>query len=309
MRQGANMEIMATELGFPEGPIAMADGSVLLVEIQRECLSRVHLDKRVEVVAKIGGGPNGAAMGPDGNVFICNNGGFNWVRRGDGWWPHGQASDYTTGRIEVVDTRTGRVERLYDQCDGHRLNGPNDLVFDNSGGFWFTDLGKRRDRDMDRGYVYWARADGSEIREVIAAMATPNGIGLSPDGKTLYVAETDTGRLWAFDVIGPGELRKREGVLPYGGRLVTGLGGYRRFDSLAVAASGNICVGGVDNGCIVEISPDGSLVRDHPAPDLLTTNLCFGGDDMRTAFVTLSHSGRLGMIRWHEPGLRLNHQC
>jgi gluconolactonase len=303
------MEIMATDLGFPEGPIAMPDGSVLLVEIQRGCLSRVTPNRNVEVIANIGGGPNGAAIGPDGRVFICNNGGFNWVRRDDGWWPHGQASDYTTGRIEAVDISTGKVERLYDQCNGNRLNGPNDLVFDNSGGFWFTDLGKRRDRDMDRGYVYWARADGSEIREVIAAMTTPNGIGLSPDGQTLYVAETDTGRLWAFDIVGPGQLSKREGVLPYGGRLVTGLGGYRRFDSLAVAASGNICVGGVDNGCIVEVSPDGSLVREHAAPDLLTTNLCFGGEDMRTAFVTLSHRGRLGVIRWHEPGLTLNYQA
>ncbi len=302
------MEFMATGLGFPEGPIAMPDGSVLLVEIQRERLSRVHANKSVEVVAQIGGGPNGAAIGPDGRAYVCNNGGFHWVRRSDGWWPHGQSDDYETGRIEVVDLKTGKVERLYERCEGNKLNGPNDIVFDDSGGFYFTDLGKRRERDMDRGYVFWARADGTEIREVVSAMHTPNGIGLSPNGKTLYVAETDTGRLWAFDVIAPGELRKREGELPYGGRLVTGLGGYRRFDSLAVTESGNICVGGVDNGCIVEISPDGSFVRDHPAPDLLTTNLCFGGEDMRTAFVTLSHGGRLGVLHWHEPGLRLNYQ-
>ena len=53
---------------------------------------------------------------------------------------------------------------------------------------WFTDLGKARDRDMDRGAVYWARSDGSEIREVVQPITTPNGIGLSPDEKTLYAS-------------------------------------------------------------------------------------------------------------------------
>ena len=59
--------------------------------------------------------------------------------------------------------------------------GPNDIVFDRNGNMWFTDLGKARNRDMDRGAVYWAKADGTEIREVIQPITTPNGIGLSPD--------------------------------------------------------------------------------------------------------------------------------
>lgn len=303
------MQVLATGLRFPEGPIAMADGSVILVEIERETVSRVHSDGRVEVVAKVPGGPNGAAIGPDGRIYVCNNGGFAWLYEAGGMRPHGIPADYMTGSIDVVDPSTRRVERLYDQCDGRRLNGPNDIVFDSNGGFWFTDLGKRRDREMDRGFVYWAKADGSEIREVIGPMQTPNGIGLSPDGTVLYVAETDTARLWSFEVVAPGEIRRRPWPSPNGGWLVAGLGGYRRFDSLAVAASGAICVAGVDSCSIVEIHPDGRVLREHWLPDIMVTNIAFGGAERRTAYVTLSYSGQLVAVDWREPGLELSHNA
>jgi gluconolactonase len=222
--------------------------------------------------------------------------------------PHGLPASYRTGGIDVVNLETGSVERLYETCNGNRLNGPNDLVFDGGGGFWFTDLGKRRARDMDRGFVYWAKADGSEIREVISAMQTPNGIGLSPDGKTLYVAETDTARLWAYEITGPGEIRRAPWPSPHGGWIVAGLPGYNRFDSLAVASSGAICVAGVESCSIFEIAPHGAVLREHTVPDLMVTNLAFGGPDLRTAYVTLSHSGRLLALDWPEPGLRLHYQ-
>ncbi|RKK02762.1 SMP-30/gluconolactonase/LRE family protein [Pseudoroseomonas wenyumeiae] len=299
------MKVIASGLQFPEGPISMPDGSVLLVEIARQTLTRVRPDGRTEIVAQVPGGPNGAAMGPGGKVFICNNGGFNWVREGQTFRPHGQADSYDGGRIEVVDTANGRVERLYDRCGEHALKGPNDLVFDGQGGFWFTDHGKRRDRDMDRGYVFWAREDGSEIREVIGGLFAPNGIGLSPDGRTLYVAETDSGRLWCWDVTGPGTVAKAPWPSPNGGRLVVGVGGYRRFDSLAISASGQICIAALDTCSVMEISPDGSRVVPHTVPDMLVTNICFGGQDLRTAYVTMSHEGRLCEMAWHEPGLAL----
>ena len=302
------MRIMAAGLRFPEGPIAMADGSVLLVEIERETLSRVTPDGKIEVVAEIPGGPNGAAMGPGGKVYVCNNGGFGWHYESGYMRPHGIPDTYTSGSIDVVDIATGKVERLFDQCNGNKLNGPNDLVFDTHGGFWFTDLGKRRARDRDQGFIYYAKADGSEIREVIPMMLTPNGIGLSPDGKTLYVAETDTARVWAFEITGPGEVRKAPWPSPYGGRLLAGLGGYRRFDSLGISASGAVCVAGVDSCSIVEIAPNGQVLREHWVPDNMVTNIAFGGPDLRTAYVTCSYRGVLFELDWHEPGLRLEYQ-
>ncbi|CAN5899584.1 SMP-30/gluconolactonase/LRE family protein [soil metagenome] len=304
---------MATGLQFPEGPIAMDDGSVVLVEIARGTLSRVTPDGRIHVVAELGGGPNGAAIGPDGAVYVCNNGGFRWHTEADGCHrPIGQAEDYSGGRIERVDLATGRFERLYESVEGQALTGPNDIVFDAHGGFYFTDLGKVRAADMDRGGVFYAKPNGSSASAIARPVMTPNGIALSPDGNTLYYAETEGARVWAFDITAPGVVRKDGWPSPHGGRMVSASPGghYQRFDSMAVDALGNVCVATLIHGGISVVSADGSLTSHVPLPDRFTTNICFGGRDMRTAYVTLSGSGRLIAIEdWPVPGLRLNHEA
>ncbi len=299
---------IATGLRFPEGPVAMPDGSVVLVEIERRTLSRVTPDGKIHVVARLGGGPNGAAMGPGGKIYVTNNGGFEWVERPGKLFPSLQAKGYAGGSIQVVDPETGEFTTLYEACDGRRLRGPNDLVFDDAGGFWFTDLGKTRDRDSDRGAVYYARADGSMIREAIFPLERPNGIGLSPDGTTLYVVETPTARCWAFTLTAPGQIDAAAG--PYRGekgRVVVGLGGYQMFDSLAVDAEGHICVATLITGAVSDIWPDGSRVDQYALPDMMVTNVCFGGPDLRTAFATLSMGGTLVSFQWPRPGLPLHY--
>jgi gluconolactonase len=295
-------------LRFPEGPVVLADGSVLVVEIAGRCLMRVRPDGTKEIVATPGGGPNGAAIGPDGKCYVCNNGGFEFtVDPGFGLRPVAQAWDYSGGRIERIDLDSGAIEVLYRGTPEVQLRGPNDLVFDAHGGFFFTDLGKVRPREMDRGAVFYAKADGSLIREVAFPMVTPNGIGLSPDGKTLYVAETEAARLWAFDIVAPGVLARQPWPSPHGGRLLAAPGGvYQRFDSLAVEAGGNICVATLINGGITVVSPSGEVVEHVAMPDLFTTNIAFGGPDLRTAYITLSNSGRLVAMDWPRPGLALN---
>jgi gluconolactonase len=305
----SELRVVTSGLRFPEGPVAMKDGSVALVEIERGTVSRVRPNGAIEVVAHTGGGPNGLAVGPDGAFYVCNNGGFVWREEAGIRRPVGPAADYTGGRIERVDPRTGAVKVLYDRCGSHKLLGPNDIVFDKSGGFYFTDLGKARARDRDWGGVYYALPDGSRIVEVVHPILTPNGVGLSPDERTLYVAETETARLWAFDITAPGELHKAPFPSPHGGRLVAGLGGFQRFDSLAVEAGGNICVATLINGSVSVIAPDGRLVRQPTMPDLYCTNICFGGADLRTAYITLSGTGRLVATTWPEPGLRLNFEA
>ena len=300
-----NARVLATGLRFPEGPVWMADGSVILVEIERQTITRVGADGTTSVVATPGGGPNGIAIGSDGALYCCNNGGFLWRQEKGYLRPAGPAPNYAGGRIERIDLKTGAVRVLYDRCGEHPLLGPNDIVFDRQGGFYFTDLGKARARDRDWGGVYYALPDGSKIVEVVHPILTPNGIGLSPDGKVLYVAETETGRLWAFDLAGPGVAVKAPFPSPHGGRIVCGVGGFQRFDSLAVDAAGNICVATLINGGISVISPDGRLLRHVPTGDLFTTNICFGGADMRTAYITLSGRGELIAADWPEPGLRL----
>jgi gluconolactonase len=182
-------------------------------------------------------------------------------------------------------------------------------VFDAHGGFWFTDFGKLRERDVDLGRVCYAKADGSSIREVIFPIWRPNGIGLSPDGRTLYVAETESARLWAWEITAPGEIARAAAAqvpVPHGGTLLFTSPVYARFDSLAVERNGFVCVATLAQGGINICAPDASGAEFMSTGDPMTTNICFGGTDMKKAYVTLSHSGRLVEMDWPRPGLKLN---
>ncbi|MDB5713966.1 MAG: SMP-30/gluconolactonase/LRE family protein [Sphingomonadales bacterium] len=297
---------LAEGLRFPEGPVAMADGSVIVVEIAAGRVSRVGPHGERSIVAVTGGGPNGAALGPDGCCYICNNGGFRWLSDSAGLRPIGKADDYSGGRIEKIDLKTGKVTPLYTRSEHGPLGAPNDLVFDRGGGFWFTDPGVSTGRTMDRGGVFYARPDGSLIRQAIFPMLQPNGIALSPKEDVLYVTETVTGRLWAFDIEAPGRIRSHVWPSPNGGRIVARLPGYRLFDSIALDIDGNIVAATIYEGGIVTISPKGAIIDDLRLPDRFVTNVCFGGKDRRSAYITLSQTGRLAILPWRRPGLRLN---
>ena len=301
-----DFDIVGEGLLFPEGPIAFPDGSLVVVEILRGTLTRLWGDGRSEVIADLGGGPNGAALGPDGAVYVCNNGGFEWRRDADGKVViiGTTPSDYEGGRIDRVDLSTGKHERIYTACDGVGLRGPNDLVFDKTGGFWFTDLGKNDATSRDLSALYYASADGKRIEKAVGGALSFNGAGLSPDETTLYVADTLSARLWAFDLDAPGVLTRPPG-LHNPARLAATVPGDVWVDSLAVTQAGNVCLATLMNGGITTISPAGATSH-TPTPDPYTTNICFGGPDMRTAFVTLSTTGRIARARWPEPGLALN---
>ena len=304
----AELVEVASGLRFPEGPIAMDDGSVVLVEIERGTLTRVSADGDVSVVAECGGGPNGAAMGPDGKVYITNNGGFAWSQVEGLLFPGDQPDDYLGGRIQRVDLDTGQVDTVYDACDGVPLRGPNDIVFDSAGGFYFTDLGKGHEHTVDRGRLFYATPDGSSITLIADRMDHPNGVGLSPGGDRLYVAETLVGRLWWWDVTGPGQIQGGRTLAGSGnGNLLYGFSGFQLLDSLAVDAAGNVCVATLVNGGVSVVNPDGELIDFVANPDdPLTTNVCFGGDDLRTAYITSSGRGYLYKTEWPRPGLKLN---
>ena len=300
----SDVTILATGLGFPEGPVACADGSVVLTEIRNNRCSRVAPDGTVSLFSACGGGPNGLAVGPDGAFYLCNNGGSRYVEGTSmGQGPH---PDYKFGSVQRLDAKTGAATLLYNECNGHKLSAPNDLVFDTAGGFYFTDLGKRYARHRDHGGLYYALPDGSKIVELAFPILSPNGCGLSPDGKRLYVADTEGARLWAFEVEGPGKIKAPRPHTAHSGRVIAGLGGNARFDSLAVLANGNIAVATLTTGFITEFSPGGDVIRAVKMPDAYPTNICFGGPDLRTAYITLSDSGRLGVMQWPEPGLKLN---
>ena len=299
-----SVRILAEGFGFAEGPVVMPDGAVVLTDIRNSCLWRVTPDGTKTELARTGGGPNGIALGPDGMLYCCNNGGGFY--RPDLFIAIGPAPDYAGGSIQRIDPRTGEVRTLYTECNGHKLSAPNDLVFDRQGGFWFTDMGKRHERHRDHGGLYYALPDGSKITEAAYPILSANGVGLSPDERTVYVADTEPARLWAFSIESPGKLRLDPFPSPSGGHLIAGLPGYQRFDSLAVQANGAICVATLVTGCITVIAPDGRVIRQELMPDSHPTNICFAGPDRQTAYITLSETGRLGVMDWPDPGLPLN---
>src|SRR4051794_28299380 len=303
---------ITTGLRFPEGPVAMPDGSVIVVEMLGKRLTRVRPDGSKETIAEIPGGPNGAAIGPDGALYLCNNGGCFTPREFGGLLFPGpfDPGNYSGGRIQRVDLSSGAVTDLYTECDGRPLRAPNDLVFDAHGGFWFTDHGIRDGaaRTSDLTGIYYATGDGSHISEQVHPVEAPNGIGLSPDGSRLYWAETITGRVFQRRIASPGQLVPAVPLDP--SVCLAGLPGYQLLDSLAVDGEGSVCVGTLLNGGVTVISTDGSTTH-IPTGDLLTTNICFGDSDgsgeYRDAYITASATGKLLHMRWPNRGLRLNY--
>jgi gluconolactonase len=280
-----DVEVLASGLLIPEGPVAMPDGSVLFVEIGRGTVSRVTASGELEVIADCGGGPNGLAIGGDGAAYVCNNG--------------GPVPTYTGGRIERLDLESGDVTVLYGEFEGKPLSAPNDLVFDGWGGFWFTDMGKRRATCRDHGRLFYAKEDGSDLRLVFPQLDGPNGVGLSADGNTLYFTETWSSRLYRRGITEPGCVE--HGRPDDSDSLICGLGGLQWFDSLAVDHRGYICVGTLQTGCITVVSPDGSVVQQLMLPphqsDHRPTNICFTRT-YETAYITLAETGRLVRCRW-----------
>ncbi|WP_105201347.1 SMP-30/gluconolactonase/LRE family protein [Pseudoalteromonas sp. T1lg10] len=337
----SNFEIVCDQLGYPEGPVYMQDGSVLLVEIKNQQLTRVSPQGDKTLVAKIAGGPNGAAIGPDGQVYVCNSGGFEWLPvplpKQTLFIGTGKSPEYKGGSIDKVNLATSKVETLYTSCHtGRRLNmtkmqwqdqplipefalrGPDDLVFDSKGGLWFTDWGKDDGRARDITGIYYAAADGTSIKQMVFPLNAPNGIGLSPDGKRLYTVETYTRRLLYWELSAPGEIAPNPNSLD-GTYLLTGFEGQAIYDSMAVDELGNLYLATMlpqgnnpfSNGGITVVSPEGEVLEYIEinlgeglyAP--LPSNICFGGEDNKTAYITLGASGMLVKAQMKNAGLTL----
>jgi gluconolactonase len=312
----AEMRVLAEGFEFPEGPVVLPDGSIIVCEIKGKRITRVDQDGNKETIAEPGGGPNGAQLGPDGKLYVCNNGAaYGFVDMGGLIVTRQPPPAHEGGRIERIDLETGEVEVLYEEAGGTRLIAPNDLVFDGHGGFWFTDSGIEHERHADRTFVCYAKADGSDCREVMGPVDHPNGIGLSPDGTKLYVAETLRATIWSWNVAGPGELGEPFALLPHGGTPVARIAGFAACDSLAIDAEGYVNVGTLLKGGITVVNPGdapaaGEEIDFIPAGDVWPTNIAFGGDDLRTAYVTGSTTGKLIVIDdWPRPGLKLAHQA
>lgn len=338
------VEIMCAGLKYPEGPVHCKDGSIILVEIMGQTLTQVPADGgKNKTLASLPGGPNGAAVGPDNCIYVCNSGGFDWTpiplpNKQQLLVGGNQPSTYSGGSLQKVDVSTGSVNVLYTECADRyaplnslvqhpnaywnppfMLRGPDDLVVDEAGGIWFTDWGKIRARDKDITAVYYASADGKSIKQMIYPLNSPNGIGLSPCGKKLYVALTFERKVLRYDIPEPGVIDANPRTLD-GSYLLTGdFTGQSILDSMALDVDGNVYVATMlpegyapaSSGGITVISPAGDVEYipiELPNADFapLPSNICFGGKDMKTAYITCGAAGLLLKMPASIPGLELN---
>jgi len=288
------MDVMSSGYGFPEGPSEGPDGRIYMVEMNGNAISRFGADGVREKVADIEGTPAATAWGPDGLIYVTNNGGLAFDDNGR---PIGKGEPNTGGSIDRV-APDGTVERLYMECDGVPLDAPNDLVFDDEGTFYFTDPEHGSvfsGAPLPKGHVYWATTDGREIKKVATGYDVSNGIAISNDAKTLIVAETVTCKMWAHDILAPGELGPRRlfGELPSG----------HPPDGCAVDVEDHVVVAAVGGGALIHFGPDGELLERIPTEDADPTNCCFVGPERRTLATTEGALGRVVAMEWPRPGM------
>lgn len=291
------IERLASGLEFPEGPAIGADGALYVTEIAGQRITRIGGDGTTSTYADTGGGPNGCAFGADGSLYICNNGGR---------WPTDMPSTTSSGEPPVGPgtirrvTPDGSVDDAVTEIDGVALNSPNDICFDDHGGYYFTDplWGGLEGGERDGGPVCYVAADGTS-RRVAAGIGFPNGLGVRADGRMLIVCESLTGNLLSYLITAPGELSpsaKGNGMI--GRRSVP--------DGFCFDVDGRLIVAGHNTSHLFVLDgTDGRPLDVIELPEEGPTNCCFGGDDLRTLFVTSSDHGNVFALEWDRPGMPL----
>jgi len=209
-----------------------------------------------------------------------------------------------TGKSIIKIAPDGSHEVVLDSVDGKPLNAPNDIVIDAHGNIFFTNpagMSGQPDENALPTSVVRLRPDGSA--QVVATDATyPNGIGISPDGKTLYVNDLLGGTvLYKYSLDENGDLGAAEVVKNFGGGML---------DGMAIAASGNLYLAMNIKSQVVKVSPEGEILETYQfAKASGVTNVCFGGEGMSTLFVTVGNKSQVFSMDVGEPGLKLySHQ-
>ncbi len=250
-----------------EGPACDAAGNVLTVNFERQgTIGRVSPDGRGEVFAVLPEGSvgNGLRIGPTGTLFVA---------------------DYTGHNILSADPVTRFVRVLAHEP---AMSQPNDLALAPDGTLYASDP----DWTAGTGRVWKIGRDGKAVL-LASGLGTANGIEVSPDGGTLYVNESDQRKIWAFTLGPDGELT--------GKRLLAAFPDFG-LDGMRCDADGNLYVARYGKGTVVAMSPDGRVLREIGVLGSKPSNLCFGGPDGRTVYVTEVEHTRLVRFRVDRPG-------
>jgi gluconolactonase len=278
-------ELVTENLGWPEGPTVMPDGSVVFVESYRSQLTQVGKDGKANKLAYTTGAPNSCVLGSDGALYVCQNGGTV------GPW---RAAEMTLPSIQKVRPG-GKAEIICSEVDGIKLNGPNDLVFAPDGTLIFTDPGTYNPANPDPSYIYAIAPNGkASVKVKFDTPTFPNGVVVEADGSIVW-DESYTGHVQRLRTDGKIE---DLGRMPGKNQPI--------LDGMAIAKDGSLLVTDLVGEGFHVLARDGTpkgFVRTGGCP----TNLAFDGETlwMTDASVLASsaepnYAGRLWKM--HFPG-------
>jgi gluconolactonase len=248
--EGAKVEKLAGGFKFTEGPAADAEGNIFFTDIPNNKIHKWSLDGKLITFHKDSGGANGLFFDKKGNLLVCEGGRRRLVSIG----------------------RNGRKKVLADKYDDKKLNSPNDLWADAKGGIYFTDprYGDRSGMEQGGEYVYYVSPDRKRLSRVIDDMVRPNGIIGTADGKTLYVADHGGRKTFVYTINEDGTLSNKREFAPEGS------------DGMTIDNEGNIYL---TTDVVAVYNKNGEKIETIAVPEQ-PSNVCFGGKDKRTLFIT-----------------------
>ncbi|MGG4605079.1 SMP-30/gluconolactonase/LRE family protein [Paenalcaligenes sp. Me131] len=262
---------------FLEGPSFDREGRLYVVDIPYGRIFRICQKGEWKLISQYDGWPNGLKIHADGRIFLA---------------------DYQHGILQL-DPNDGKITPVLTHRRSEGFKGVNDLIFDQQGNLYFTDQGQTGLHDPT-GRVFCYNLDSGRLDCLLDTGISPNGLALSPDEKTLYVAMTRGNAIWRLPLLADGSVSKV-------GIFVQMAGGVSGADGVAVDQAGNVFVADAGNGCVWSFSQYGEPLHRYIActGGRTVTNLAFGGKDLRTLYMIDSFSGAILKAQTEHPGLPL----
>lgn len=254
---GAKLEKLADGFLFTEGPTADNRGNVYFTDQPNDRIMLWNEKNGVSVYMEPAGRSNGLALDRDGNLWSC--------------------ADEKTELWRISPGKN--IERIAGTYDGKLFNGPNDVWADPAGGVYFTDPFYRRDwwshKEMpqEKQRVYYLKPDLKTIIIVADDLLQPNGIVGTPDGKKLFVADIRANKTWVFSIMPDGTLSDK--------KLFCEMGS----DGMTIDSKGNIYLTGKG---VTVFDKTGKKTGNIAVPESWTSNVCFGGKNRKTLYITAS---------------------
>jgi gluconolactonase len=256
---GAKLQKLSGGFEFTEGPASDSKGNVYFTDQPNDRILKWSTDGKLSTFKKPCGRSNGLVFDAKGNLIACAD------EKNELW----------------SISPSGKATVLVKEYEGKLLNGPNDVWIRPDGGLYFTDpyykrpYWKRGAMVQEVEGVFYLTPDRKKLTRVIADLQQPNGIIGTPDGKTLYVSDITGGKTYAYDIEKSGALSTK--------RLFCRLGS----DGMTIDNKGNVYLTGKG---VTVFDKNGKQIEQIPVAEEWTANVCFGGKDGHTLFITASKS-------------------